>query len=101
MRREELKNSILSCANAELSRNYCTLSIQAEAELKELIDSGVNRMTIDECYNGSRIAQAENNMRDFVHKLCDKHNQIRRGFPVDHTTFIQARLSICPLWPFC
>lgn len=43
MRREELKKAILSYANAELSRNYCTLSIQAEAELKELIDSGVNR----------------------------------------------------------
>lgn len=100
MRKEELIASLIQEAQNEVSKHNCRFSVDADAQLRELITAGVERMTVEERYNGSKIAEAQYNMRFLCEKLCERarsENQLL----VENRTFSSARLGICPLWPFC
>ncbi|MDD6076556.1 MAG: hypothetical protein PUB84_07435 [Bacteroidales bacterium] len=100
MRKEELIASLIQEAHNEVSKHNCRFSVDAEAQLRELITAGVERMTVEERYNGSKIAEAQRNMRYLCEKLCERTRRENRLF-VENRTFSSARLGICPLWPFC
>lgn len=74
---------------------------QADSQLRELIRSGVLRMSDSDL--DTRADEAIDNTRLFVRKLCEK--QRSRGgsgrLIVENRTFSMARMSICPLWPLC
>ena len=59
MRKEELIASLIQEAHNEVSKHNCRFSVDAEAQLRELITAGVERMTVEELYNGSKIAEAQ------------------------------------------
>lgn len=100
MRKEELIDRLLKEAYNEVHRYNCQFSANADAQLRELISAGVERMSVAERYDGSRIAMAQSNMRFLCKKLCEqtRHGD---GLIVENRTFSSARMSICPLWPFC
>ena len=100
MTREELINSLIQEAHNEVRRHNCSFSTEAEAQLRELVIAGVNRMTELERNNGVKIAEAERNMRYFCVKICQQTKRENRLI-VENRTFSSARISICPLWPFC
>lgn len=100
MTREELITSLIQQAHSEVSKHNCQLSADADAQLRELVTSGVDRMTLVDRYNGAKIAEAERNIRFLCEKLCERTRNENRLI-VENRTFSSARMSICPLWPFC
>lgn len=100
MTRDELIANLLQEAYNEADRHYCRFSADADAQLRELITAGVERMSLAERYDGSRIAEAQRNMRFLCDKLCERTRR-DNSLLVENRTFSNARLSICPLWPFC
>ena len=100
MTRDELISSLIQEAYNEVSRHNCQFSTEADAQLRELIAAGVDRMTVAERYNGTKIAEAERNMRYLCEQLCERTRRESRVI-VENRTFSSARMSICPLWPFC
>lgn len=100
MTREELIVSLIETAHREVSRYNCQFAADADAQLREMVTTGVNRMTLAERSNGIKIAEAERNMRFLCQQLCKRTRRESRVI-VENRTFSSARLSICPLWPFC
>lgn len=100
MTRDELISSLIQKAYNEVSRHSCQFSAAADAQLRELVSAGVDRMTVAERYDGAKIAEAERNMRYLCEQLCERTRRESRLI-VENRTFSSARLSICPLWPFC
>ena len=98
--RDELIASLLHEAYNEADRHYCKFSADADAQLRELITAGVDRMSVAERHNGSRVAEAQHNIRILCEDIC-KRTRRDRHVIVENRTFSSARLSICPLWPFC
>lgn len=100
MTREELIYSLIQEAHNEVSRHNCQFSAAAEVQLREFVTAGVDRMTISDRYNGSRIAEAQHNMRRFCVQISEQTKKENR-YLVENRTFSSVRLSLCPLWPFC
>ena len=100
MTREELISSLIQEAHNEVNRHNCQFASDADAQLRELVTAGVYRMTVAERNNGLKIAEAQRNMRFLCQKLCERTRQENRII-VENRTFSSARMSICPLWPFC
>lgn len=100
MTREEIISSLIQQAQSEVSRHNCQFSADAYSQLRELIIAGVDRMTVSERNNRVKIAEAEHNIRFLCFKLCERTRNESRMI-VENRTFSSARMSICPLWPFC
>lgn len=100
MTRDELITSLIQKAHDEVNRHNCQFSAEANLQLRELVTAGVNRMTVAERNNGARLAEAERNIRFLCKKLCERTQDENRQI-VENRTFSSARISICPLWPFC
>jgi hypothetical protein len=100
MTREELIANLIREAHNEVNRHNCQFASDADAQLRELITASVDRMTVAERNNGLKIAEAQRNMRFLCQKLCERTRRENRMI-VENRTFSSARMSICPLWPFC
>lgn len=100
MTREELIASLIREAHNEVNRHNCQFAADADAQLRELVTAGVDRMTVTERNNGLKIAEAQRNMRFLCEQLCERTRRESRVI-VENRTFSSARMSICPLWPFC
>lgn len=100
MTRDELISSLIREAHNEVNRHNCLFATDADAQLRELVTAGVERMTVTERNNGLKIAEAQRNMRFLCQKLCERTRRESRVI-VENRTFSSARMSICPLWPFC
>jgi predicted component of type VI protein secretion system len=71
-------------------------------QVRSFIDYGVDRMTFNEYQTPFRWHLAQDN----INKLIDTMSYERRQLgtlneSVEITSFINARRSLCPLWPFC
>lgn len=129
MTRAELITSLKREANNELKKNHCRLSKEANVQIQELITAGVGRMDLKKGDNGSQIAVAQRNIRLICADMCKRtpkgkavlvskrmpgygtlvvrgmsgHGplKVKADLIISDRVFIEARLSICPLWPFC
>ncbi len=129
MTRAELITSLKREANNELKKNHCRLSKEANVQIQELITAGVGRMELKKGDNGSQIAVAQRNIRLICADMCKRtpkgkavlvskrmpghgtlvsrressHGSLKEkaDLIISDRVFIEARLSICPLWPFC
>lgn len=129
MTRAELITSLKREANNELKKNHCRLSKEANVQIQELITAGVSRMELKKGDNGSQIAVAQRNIRLICADMCKRtlkgkavlvskrmpghgtlvsrressHGplKVKADLIISDRVFIEARLSICPLWPFC
>ena len=100
MTRDELISSLIQEAYGEVSRHNCQFATDADAQLRELVSAGVDRMSVAERYDGTKIAEAQRNIRYLCEQLCERTRRESRVI-VENRTFSSARMSICPLWPFC
>lgn len=100
MTREELISSLILEAHGEVRRSNCQFSNEADAQLREMVTAGVDRMTVAERYNNEKIAEAKHNIRYLCEQLCERTLRERRII-VENRTFSSTRMTICPLWPFC
>lgn len=92
---------MLDEAHREVSKHGYHFAQQAEDQLREIVTSGVNRMSNVDLMSVAKTSEARNNTRTFVHRVCEKHRRERTGIIVENRTFSEARLSICPIWPLC
>lgn len=101
MTRQELINEIMSIAHQAVQSRNCRFSADAEAQLFEMVASGVNNtMTTGDVNNPEQVARAKRNMRELCYKLSDRARSDNKLI-VENRTFSSARMSICPIWPFC
>lgn len=102
MTREEIYNSIWAIAQKEVASQGYRFAADAEGQIKDFIRYGVyNNMTTFDIINGSRIAEAEQNMREICHELCRRERQRNQHIIVESRTFTEARFQFCPRYPFC
>ena len=101
MTRQELINEIMSVAHQAVQSRNCRFADDAEAQLLEMVASGVNNtMTAGDVNNPEQVARAKRNMRELCYKLCERARSDNKLI-VENRTFSSARMSICPIWPFC
>ena len=93
--KEELHNRAI----AEVAKYGYAFSTEAENQLLNLISEGVNRMNNSGRISTIDMETASSNMTRLCLKLVQRENSRYRI--VESRTFISARFSICPLWPFC
>ena len=99
MSRERLFRLMLNEAYQEIERQGFRFDTQADMQLRELIHSGVQRMSDHDLI--FRAKEARRNTRMFVRRLCDDHRRRDGRLILENRTFSMARMSICPLWPLC
>lgn len=101
MTRQELINEIMSIAHQVVHSRNCRLTADAEAQLLEMVVSGVNKtMTTGDVNDPGQVARAKRNIRELCYKLCERVRSDNKLI-VENRTLSSARMSICPIWPFC
>ena len=101
MTRQELINEIMSIAHQAVQSRNCKFAADAETQLLEMVANGVNyTMTIGDVNDPMQVVRAKRNMREFCYKLCERAKSDNKLI-VENRTFSSARMSICPIWPFC
>lgn len=101
MTRQEFKQQLLNSAIKEARRLNFRFSYDAESSMKELIDSGVDRMTSIEFVSDYRKQEAERNLNKLVEYMVNNAKSRYLSENIDTRAFSSVRLGICPLWPFC
>lgn len=102
MTREDIYNSIWSIAQKEVASQGYRFAADAEGQMKEFIRYGVyNNMSASDIYNGSKIAEAERNMREICQELCSRERRRNQYIIVESRTFTETRFQFCPRYPFC
>ena len=102
MTREKIYNSIWSIAQKEVASQGYRFAADADGQIKDFIRHGVyNNMTATDIFNGSKIAEAERNMREICQELCRRERQRNQHIIVESRTFTATRFQFCPRYPFC
>ena len=101
MTRQEFKQRLLNSATSESRRLNYRFSSSVETSMKELIDTGVDRMTSSDFLSESRRQEAERNINRLVNYMVTNAKSRNISESVDVRAFSAVRMSICPLWPFC
>jgi len=101
MTRQEFKQRLLESATRESRRLNYRLSAPVETSMKELIDTGVDRMTSSDFLSELRRQEAEKNINKLVNYMVTNAKSRNISDSVDVRAFSVVRMSICPLWPFC
>lgn len=97
MAKDELKKDLVRHALAEMRKHDRIFSPAVEKEVRELVSLGVEKM-FDEVKNDSEhIELARANASQFIDKLCKKN----KSRVIDKRAFHAARVSLCPVWPYC
>ncbi|GAT63507.1 hypothetical protein [Paludibacter jiangxiensis] len=101
MTKQELKQRLLESARSESRHLNYDFSVSVENSLKELIDTGVDRMTFSDLLSESRRQEAERNLNILVNHMITNAKSRNITQNIDIIAFSVVRMSICPLWPFC
>ena len=101
MTRQEFKQKLLTSALYEIRRRDYFLIKDVEVNLRELIDSGVERMTLNEIDSDQPRQEAERNLIKLVEYMVNDAKSRNLSESIDIKSFSNVRMRICPLWPFC
>lgn len=106
MTQEELYKSLSDAAFGEIERRNCQIAEAAKQQLNKIIRIGVDRMSVNDRYNGARIAEAQQNAKRMAIYMCNKIESYGAGGRIqlrmiNESLVREAQLSICPIWPFC
>ena len=100
MTRNELISKLIQESHFEVNRHSCLFSSEADAQLREMVTTGVERMTDAELNDNAKVVEVEHNLRYFCTKICAQTRRENRGI-IENRTFTKTRMIICPIWPFC
>lgn len=106
MTREEIYKSLRNIVFEEIQNRHCQINDNAAHQLEGIIRYGVNRMTVEEIYNGAKIAEAQRNALRMAIYMCNQINTYGIGGKIqarmiNENLVKKAQFSICPIWPFC
>jgi hypothetical protein len=101
MTRQEFKQQLLETAKNEANRRHYRFMGDVDTNLKELINSGVERMSSSEFVSEIKRQEAERNLNKLVEYMVINAKSRNLSENLDTRSFSAVRMSICPLWPFC
>lgn len=102
MTRQEIYDRIFAIARKEVESQGYRFSAETESQMKEFIRYGVfSNMNSADINNGSKIAEAERNMRVICRDMCHRERQRQHYHTIEKRTFTEMRFQICPRYPFC
>jgi hypothetical protein len=87
-----------------LQANGATLTPDAELELHSLLDLAETRASARVNFALGNVPQGSVDLAEVeanLEKLLDRAKAEAGGGPIDHIALQNARLSLCPLFPFC
>lgn len=97
MTKDELIKNLVSHSLAQMRKHERKFSPDVEKEVRELIFSGVDRMFDEAKNDAEHIELARTNASQFIDNLCKKS----KSRVIDKRAFHVARVSLCPVWPYC
>lgn len=114
MDKNDFKQRLLRIAQSEAHDSGYFFTTEVDSQITDLINSGVNRMSLNDLENENHRRVAEENIRKFVRYMMNKNSnkqfneflvnkdRIRQfSIGIDMRAFSDVHLRICPLWPFC
>jgi hypothetical protein len=99
--REGLKIRLYKSALNRAKINNYTFSPYTKLELNRFINEGVDKMSSTEYSSDLSRQIAEENLMMFIDVMNNENNRNRMDESPDDTSFTNARMRVCPLWPFC
>jgi hypothetical protein len=99
--KEQLKEKLLNAAIKRARNLNFNFTNIATEDLKVFISKGVERMTDSEVGDENKKVLAENNLMKLVELMVSEGVKRNLKESLDYKTFSDARMSICPCWPFC
>jgi hypothetical protein len=99
--KQELANELWSAVE-QVARGFgLGIGSDCESLLREFITTGVNRIEQEGLLsNQRRIAEAETHLIAFVGGMAHEAKMQNLSM-LRERTFMAAKSSFCPLWPFC
>ena len=101
MSRENFKHELLESAKRKARISNYQFTHDAENNLRELINAGIDRMTFADYSSPGKKRIVEQNLEKLVEYMITNARSRRVYDNLDTRTFSAVRLRICPLWPFC
>lgn len=99
--RDDLKRILLETAVKRANFNGFDYNPYIAAEIRNMVNSSVDNMTLLDYQSPVRRQMAQDN----IIRLLDTMNYERKirvlNESIETTSFINAKRSLCPLWPFC
>ncbi|MEI6142155.1 MAG: hypothetical protein WCP85_22970 [Mariniphaga sp.] len=99
--KEQFKKRLILLANVRATQLNFTFTPFASDDLKTLVNNGVDRMSQFELKDESKKALAELNLFRLVEAMAGEARKRNINETLDYKSFSDARMSLCPLWPFC
>lgn len=101
MTKQEIIELMLSDAQAEVTRQGFSFTIEGRAHLRKLVAEGVNKnMTVADCNDSEKISLARRNTRELIAELC-AYERRRNNMIVERRSFSNFSFRFCPRFPFC
>lgn len=72
MTQEELYKSLYDITIDEILKHHCNINESAKQKLYEIVKYGVGRMSVNDRYNGERIALAQKMLNKWQHLYAIK-----------------------------
>lgn len=101
MAREVFKQKLLEYAKRKARDSNYQFTRDVEINLRELINTGVDRMKLAEYGSLEKRRLVKHNLDILVDHMINNAKSRRMSDSLDTRAFSSVRLSICPLWPFC
>lgn len=98
---EQFKDRLFSASERYVRKLNFKFSEIATTDLKAFINRGVDRMTESELRDETKKDLAEKNLMKVIEAMVGEAGKRKLHENLDYKTFSDARMSICPCWPFC
>jgi hypothetical protein len=99
--REDLKGRLYNAAVRRARISSYNFTEIANADLVKFINEGVDKMSPGDYVSDLRRQVAEDNLIRLIDAMTNDGKVRRLTESLDFSAFNTARISVCPLWPFC
>lgn len=100
MPRRSFKQRLLQLAEEEAGRHNYQISSSVQDNLKELIYSGVEKMTSLEFLSELRRNEVETNLCRLIESMVKDARSRNISQTIDLHAFFRVRMKMDPFWPF-
>jgi len=99
--KEQFNDRLFAAAERRARQLNFKFTKIATGDLKTFISQGVDKMIESELRDDTQKDLAERNLLRLIEAMVTEAGKRKLYESLDYKTFSEARMSICPLWPFC
>lgn len=99
--RDDLKHILLETAVKRANFNGFNYNPYIAAEVRNMINRGVDSMSLSEYQSPIRRQMAQDNIVRLLDTMSYERKIRILNESIETTSFTNAKRSLCPLWPFC